>query len=64
MRVGRTKRLDSVTFFFGWGVGSFLERKNHEILSLTFRTIEVEEVEVQLFKFIDLHISYKLSYVN
>ena len=41
--------------FFGWGVGSLLERKNHEIISLTFRTNEVEEVEVQLFKFIDLH---------
>ena len=51
-------------FFSGWVVGSFLERKNHEIISLTFRTNEVEEVEVQLFKFIDLHISYKLSYVN
>ena len=38
-----------------WCVGSLLERKNHEIISLTFRTIEVEEVEVQLFKFIDLH---------
>ena len=38
-----------------WGVGSLLERKNHEIISLTFRTNEVEEVEVQLFKFIDLH---------
>ena len=38
-----------------WGVSSLLERKNHEIISLTFRTNEVEEVEVQLFKFIDLH---------
>ena len=38
-----------------WGVGSLLERKNHEIISLTFRANEVEEVEVQLFKFIDLH---------
>ena len=26
--------------------------------------MKFEEVEVQLFKFIDLHISYKLSYVN
>ena len=49
--------MDSVAFFFsfGWGVGSLLDRKNHEIISLTFRTNEAEEVEVQLFKFIDLH---------
>ena len=42
-------------FFLQLGCRLTSRTQNHEIISLTLRTNEVEEVEVQLFKFIDLH---------